>query len=132
MVFGGVAGFLTFLLFVYCIFDVIASDEALIRNLHKILWLLIVIFIPLVGSVAWLALGRPLKAGLRPGDTSFGGERRGGDVLGRRSLPRPPRGPDDSPEFIESLEDRAARLRQWEEDLKRREEDLRRKEEGEQ
>jgi hypothetical protein len=47
-------------LWIYCIFDVIASDDVLIRNLPKGMWLLIVIFLPDVGSLAWLLLGRPL------------------------------------------------------------------------
>ena len=71
-------------LWIYCIFDVIATEEVLIRNLPKTVWLLIVIFLPTVGALAWLLLGRPPYAGFRPGDTSP-----------RRA--RPVRGPDDDP-----------------------------------
>lgn len=71
-------------LWVYCVFDVIATEEMLIRNLPKTMWLLIVIFVPTVGALAWLLLGRPPYAGFRPGDTS-------------PRAARPIRGPDDDP-----------------------------------
>jgi hypothetical protein len=108
-------------LWLYCIFDVIASDEALVRNLPRMLWLILVIFLPTIGSVAWLALGRPLYASWRPGDT--------------RRRPPPPRravGPEDLPDFPSSRADdeRERRLREWEEDLRRREKGLRPDDEG--
>jgi hypothetical protein len=104
-----------FALWAYCIVDVIASDEALIRNLPKGMWLMIVIFLPDIGSLAWLALGRPLYAGWRPGDTSS------------RRPPRRVLGPEDRADFP-ALEDPEDRLRAWEENLRRREEELRRRE----
>ncbi|MDQ4145177.1 MAG: PLDc N-terminal domain-containing protein [Actinomycetota bacterium] len=119
---GGLLAIVVFALWVYCILDVIATDEAAMRNMPKLLWLIVVILLPTVGSVAWLVLGRPRNAGYVPGDTT------------RRRLPRPerarPLGPEDSPEFISELDDRAARLRKWEEDLNRREEEIRRDEDG--
>lgn len=44
---------------IFCLIDVISADEGRIRYLPKIPWLLIVLFFPLVGSVAWLVVGRP-------------------------------------------------------------------------
>ena len=73
-------------LWVYCILDVIASDDVLMRNLPKGVWLMIVIFLPDVGSLAWLLLGRPLYAGWRPGDTT-------------RRAPRRVIGPEDRADF---------------------------------
>ena len=113
---GGLVGLVLLALWAYCVFDVISTDEALTRNLPKIVWLLIVIFVPPIGSIAWLLLGRPENAGLRPGDTSYRNRR--------------PLGPDDSPEFLAGLGSDADRLRKWEDDLKRREDELRRREEG--
>ncbi|WP_193612518.1 PLD nuclease N-terminal domain-containing protein [Nocardioides lijunqiniae] len=49
----------TFALWVFCLVDVIGSDESRIRNLSKTIWLLLVLFFPFVGSVAWLVAGRP-------------------------------------------------------------------------
>ncbi|HET8559982.1 MAG TPA: PLD nuclease N-terminal domain-containing protein [Marmoricola sp.] len=46
-------------LWIFCLVDVIGSDEGAIRNLPKVAWLLIVLFFPLAGAVAWLVVGRP-------------------------------------------------------------------------
>ena len=120
---GGFFALAALALWAYCIFDVISTDEALMRNMPKILWLVVVIVIPTVGSVAWLLLGRPAGAGLRPGDTS---------TYTPPRLGRGPMAPDDDPAFLASLGDEAARLKAWEDDLKRREDDLRRRDdEGE-
>lgn len=122
---GGVFGLALLVLWAYCIFDVISSDEVVVRNLPKMVWLIIVIFIPSIGSVAWLALGRPPYASWRPGGEET----------------RPPRrrvlGPEDAPDFPtsrpsipEESRSREERLRSWEDDLRRREEDLRRGDDG--
>lgn len=117
---GGLIGILLVALWVYCIFDVVSTDETLMRNMPKVLWLVVVILLPTVGAVAWLLLGRPTGVGLRPGDTSP-----------RR--PRPaarPLAPDDDPTFLARLDEETRRLRAWEDDLKRREDELRRKDDG--
>jgi hypothetical protein len=82
-----------------------------------------VIVLPTVGSVAWLLLGRPEGAGLRPGDTST--YRAPGGTRAPR-LGSAPMAPDDDPAFLARLDDETRRLRAWEEDLKRREDELRR------
>jgi hypothetical protein len=76
------------LLWVYCIFDVIASDSAVVRNLPKTMWLFIVILLPDIGALAWLLLGRPERAGWRPGDTTQREQRWSGG-------PKEARPPDD-------------------------------------
>src|SRR4051794_22714150 len=50
----GVVGFALILLWLYCIFDVISTDDVLVRNLPKMVWLFIVIILPDIGSIAWL------------------------------------------------------------------------------
>ncbi|MCU1485300.1 MAG: putative secreted protein [Actinomycetia bacterium] len=107
-------GTVLILLWLYCIFDVISTDEALMRNLPKGAWVLIVIFLPDVGSLAWLLLGRPLYAGWRPGSTEY-------------RAPRSVRGPEDGPAWRPSSltnEEADARLQAWEDDLARREREL--------
>jgi len=52
----GVAGFA---LWVYCLVTVISTPDGQVRNLPKVAWLLIVLFFPFVGSIAWLVAGRP-------------------------------------------------------------------------
>jgi hypothetical protein len=60
-----------FLFWVYCVLDVIATDAMLVRNLNKMTWLFVVILLNVVGGLAWFVLGRPEKAGWRPGDTDY-------------------------------------------------------------
>jgi hypothetical protein len=55
----GVVGLLLVGLWIFCIIDVITTDEALVRNLQKTLWLLIVILLADLGAVLWLIAGRP-------------------------------------------------------------------------
>ena len=106
-------------LWAYCFFDVIRSPEPAIRELPKLLWLLIVAFFPVIGGIAWLLLGRPENA-------SFADPRKG------RPHPStlPPRfagpAPDDDPDFLRRAEERAHELkrqemlREWEEEKRRR------------
>ena len=46
-------------LWIYCIFDVITTDDAIVQHLPKLVWLMIVILIPDIGSLLWLGVGRP-------------------------------------------------------------------------
>lgn len=48
-------------LWVFCVIDVITSREDEVRHLPKIAWLFLVLLFPLVGSIAWLAAGRPSR-----------------------------------------------------------------------
>ena len=114
----GVLGFLLIALWIYCIFDVIASEEVLVRNLPKFVWLGIVFFLPDIGSLAWLALGRPLYAGWRPGDN---GSRPSAQ---RRYVP-----PEDRSDFARKPGEPAdaKKLEEWEADLQRREEEFKRR-----
>ncbi|HET6153472.1 MAG TPA: PLD nuclease N-terminal domain-containing protein [Marmoricola sp.] len=52
---------LTLALEVYCVIEVIMTREDDVRHLPKIAWLLLVLFFPLIGSIAWLAAGRPQR-----------------------------------------------------------------------
>ena len=125
---GGLVGLAILALWVYCIFDVIGSEESLTRNLPKVMWLLIVIFLPTIGSIAWLIMGRPQNASFTPGDPAprRSGASRGSSPSRRRQL-----APDDDPRFLAQIDERARRLREWEDELKRREEELKRREQGE-
>ena len=126
MFFGGLVGLAILILWIFCIFDVISTDESLMRNLPKVLWLLIVIFLPTIGSISWLLLGRPERAGFSPGGSTYRPEpHRGQDRWGPRS--RGVIAPDDDPRFLGQLDERAKKLRAWEEDLQRREDELRKR-----
>jgi hypothetical protein len=119
---GGVFALAALALWIYCIIDVVTTDEGAVRNLPKGMWLIIVIFVPTVGSIVWLVAGRPQDRGFAIGgegprpDARLRGQ---GDWLDR----------DDIDPLVREREERA-RLRMWEEQLRRREEELRRREGG--
>ena len=46
-------------LLIYCLIDCIQTDSALVRNLPKVGWILLILFFPFVGGIAWLVAGRP-------------------------------------------------------------------------
>jgi hypothetical protein len=73
----------------------LSTEEDDIAALPRIAWILIILFFPLIGSIAWFAAGRtrtkPRKT-WRPG-------------AGFSEVERP-RAPDDDPDFLRSLRDR--------------------------
>ena len=121
-----VGSLLVTLFLLYCVLDVILTDTALIRNLPKLVWLLLVVVIPPIGGLAWFVAGRPETAGLAPGSQSsrrpegYRYSTRGNPVHPHPSTRRPggpppprrttgPKGPDDDPAFLEELERRLRR-----------------------
>lgn len=134
---------------IYSLVDVITTTNGLTRHLPKATWVFIVLFGSVIGAGAWLAFGRPEKAGYLPGDTNY------------RKPINFGRGPDDNPEFLRNLGTRppaepeppptetaatgaagaghpaagggrtADELAAWDADLQRREDELRRRESGE-
>lgn len=48
----------TFGLALFALIDVIRTEEDRVRHIPKLVWLLVVLFFPLVGSLAWLTVGR--------------------------------------------------------------------------
>ncbi|SEB52720.1 Phospholipase_D-nuclease N-terminal [Nocardioides exalbidus] len=52
---------------IYCVVEAISSRDDEVRNLSKILWIVLILFFPFVGSIAWLAAGRPVRAPRRSG-----------------------------------------------------------------
>jgi Phospholipase_D-nuclease N-terminal len=101
--FDGVAGLAVLALWLFCVLDVITSDEASIRNLPKMAWVFIVIFLFEIGAIAWLIAGRPQAA------------RRSLPYKGNTGIPpeydRPGRAaaqhPDDDAAFLTQLRARA-------------------------
>ncbi len=65
-----VGGAFLLIFWAWAVLDCISTDSVLVRNLPKTTWLLLVLFIPTIGAVAWLLLGRPEHAGM-----SLGGQR---------------------------------------------------------
>lgn len=105
--FGGF-GLILLALWIFCIFDVITTPESDCRNLPKTLWLIIVLILPDVGSIAWLIAGRP-QSWSRPRDLPYKGNtaRKFPGVPGRAVAANP----DDDEEFLRSLRDRVEEQR---------------------
>ena len=110
-------------LIVFCLIECIQAPPASVRNLPVWAWILLILFIPYAGPIAWLVAGRPTTA------------------TAGRSVPWPstktagfpeyerPVAPDDDPAFMARLaasESTDLRLlAQWEADLREREAKLR-------
>lgn len=89
---------LSLALTVYCLIDVIQTDEMVVRNLPKIAWIILVLLFPVVGPVAWLVAGRPDQQSRRTRTQ----QQRWEDHRRDRDR-RPPRGPDDDPDFLKGI-----------------------------
>ncbi len=110
-----------FALLIFCVLDVVLARDDEIRNLPKWGWIILIIFIPLVGCIAWLVAGRPWQSKPAPQVWAQGS--------GFPEYQRP--GPSQA-EIDERLNADLARvdqeheeaLRRWQADLERREQQL--------
>jgi Phospholipase_D-nuclease N-terminal len=116
-------GFLV--LWIYCIYDVITTDDAIVQHLPKVVWILIVVLLSDLGSLLWLGLGRPRVWARRANDPTYRVSGHGGLDSGGSD------GALAGPNPIVQYREEQARLRLREERLNPREEDLRRRELGE-
>jgi len=124
---GAVVGIGFLVLWIYCIYDVITTDDAIIRHLPKVVWLILVFVLADIGSLLWLALGRPQVWTRQAHDP----ERYGSNRL--RTFPTAPSLDDGSLEHLSPIlrhREEQTRLHMWEAQLKRREEELRRRDQG--
>jgi hypothetical protein len=130
---GGIVGIGFLVLWLYCIYDVITTDDAIIRHLPKVVWLLIVIVLADIGSILWLGLGRPqvwTRQAHNP--QRYGTSRlRPPPALSSGAPPALGDGSLDHLSPIVRHREEQTRLHLWEAQLKRREEELRRRELGE-
>jgi len=93
-------------LLVLALIGALSADR--VRNMPRALWIVVILFVPLLGPLAYFLWGRPLPP-----------PREGGPV--RRPAPRPS-APDDDPDFLRSVDTEQSRrdrelLAQWERDL---------------
>ena len=63
-----------FLLVVGALVDIIARPEGQVKHLPKLVWVLLVVLLPLVGSILWFAVGREYDTPVDRG--TFGDPRR--------------------------------------------------------
>ncbi|SFW63024.1 PLDc N-terminal domain-containing protein [Amycolatopsis australiensis] len=100
----GLLGIVTLGLWIFCLADVITTDESSCRNLPKGLWLLLVLVVPLVGSIIWLVAGRPHQVTRAPGRYE-----RNAPAFPEYDRPGrfPATNPDDDEEFLRKCRERA-------------------------
>ena len=86
-----VYGLVTLVLLVYALVDLTRTPGAQVRTLPKPLWYVVLLLLPLVGSLGWLLLGRPRR----------------GDTAEAASPPVRPIAPDDDEDFLRELRRRS-------------------------
>ena len=92
-----VPALLSLALTVYCVIDAFQTDEADMRNLPKVAWMMIVVLLSR-RRAGRLAARRAARRGTAP---SRGQQQHWEDQ--RRDQDRRPRGPDDDPDFLKDL-----------------------------
>jgi hypothetical protein len=116
------AGLLVLLaLWLFCLIDVIMCDEYQCRNLPKMVWLLIVLILPDVGSVLWLVAGRPVGRSQSRGLPYKVNTGRSSQAAAT------PTNPDDDEEFLRTVRRRAEEQRRVAREQRERDERARHK-----
>lgn len=77
-------------LIVYCVIDVIRSTDDERLGVHPIFWVALVLVVPLIGALVWLAVRWSRRTAGGPGSSS----------RNHRAT-----GPDDDPDFLSRLDD---------------------------
>jgi hypothetical protein len=112
LMFDGVFGLVAIGLWIFCVIDAITTPAERVRNLPKVVWVLIVIILAVPGSIIWLVAGHPWA----PKPVGGGGPVR----TGARAKPT---NPDDDPEFLASLQARADEQRRRAREAQARDDD---------
>ena len=99
----GAFGLLLLGVWLFCIIDVITTPDGAQRNLPKLVWLLIVLLLADVGSIAWLVAGRPWAGGPARPRTAVDARFPEYDRPGRQVAANP----DDDEQFLRQVRTRA-------------------------
>ncbi|MDQ2706965.1 MAG: PLD nuclease N-terminal domain-containing protein [Actinomycetota bacterium] len=60
----------TLVMVVYCLIEIITSEDGAVPHLPKLVWILIVVIIPF-GWIVWLVVSRSARSGARPTDGAY-------------------------------------------------------------
>ncbi|MEV8145534.1 PLD nuclease N-terminal domain-containing protein [Specibacter sp. NPDC078709] len=119
-------------LFVYGLIDCIRSEARDVRSIPKPAWILVIIFLNVIGVGLWFLFGRPQYAASGSGSSSsFGPSAAGPRRPAATGSQQRSTAPDDDPEFLRNLAVNRAqkleadRLRKLKADLDAREAKLR-------
>lgn len=108
-------------LMIYALVDCIQAGDD-VRFLPRWAWIVLIVVVSYAGPIVYLIVGRPQRGTTRqvPWPAT--------KTAGFPEYERPPRGPDDDPEFLAGLrtsdEKHEQMLRDWEAQLREREEKL--------
>lgn len=97
---------------IFALVDIITSDNWRVRYMPKVAWVLLVVFLPLIGSILWLVLGKERSMPQSLG--SFGDPR-------RQETARTPSSTENDLAAIEreiEFHEKQAEIRRLEEQLK--------------
>jgi hypothetical protein len=72
LILGQVLALATLVLLVYSLVDIIMSTEETPHGLPKLMWLVMVLILPLAGSIVWLVVSRRARAAARPSSPAPG------------------------------------------------------------
>jgi len=108
---GGLITLVSIVLWVYAFFDALTTPAQEVRNLPKVLWMVVIALFMPVGSILWLFLGRPRQAAPVEGSAPSPAQAASADDLDPSDFAKPsdsphPLGPDDDPEFLRRLKRR--------------------------
>lgn len=112
---------LTLALMVAALVDIITRGDGQIKHLPKIFWIILVVIIPLVGSILWFAVGREYPESVNLG--SFGDPRRREAALDKqREAPRRKTTEEELADLDREIEfhDQKARILRLEQELEKR------------
>ncbi len=102
LLFDGLLGVLMLGLWLFCIIDVITTPPQSVRNLPKLIWLVVVVLLADLGSIVWLVAGH---------DWTHSPREKFGVAPRRATTPRRPSNPDDDDEFLAGLRAQAEEQR---------------------
>jgi Phospholipase_D-nuclease N-terminal len=103
--------------------DIITRPDGQVKHLPKMVWILLVVFLPMIGSIVWFAIGREYSTPVS--HVSFGDPRRS-ETTDARRFERAPGRPKTTEEELAALDreiafhEEQARLRRLEAELEQR------------
>ncbi|REJ04235.1 PLDc_N domain-containing protein [Microbacterium bovistercoris] len=107
---------------VVALIDIITRDDSQVKHMPKFVWLLLVVFLPLIGGILWFAVGREYpEGGIR-----LGRERRERPARREPSAPAAPVRPVDTRSTEQQIADLDREIEEW----RLREEIAKRKKDG--
>jgi hypothetical protein len=100
---------------VFCVIRAITTPDQEVKYLPKVVWVLLILFFPLVGSIAWLAVGRERPQAATGPASAFPEYERPGRATGVT--------PESDEEFLRRVRERAEEQRRRAAEQKKREQE---------